>query len=127
MPLAKTSTGNPATPTSPLSSGAGVQAIALAVGGTTNLDFSLGDFLVCTFGAGNCTLTFSNIPNGRRITIQFIQDSVGSRTLTWPATAKFATATAPTLSTGASKRDSVTFIGDGTNLYASNAAVIDIR
>lgn len=124
--LNQTNTANPGTPTSP-NTGAGVQAIALAPGGTTNIDFSLGDIIVCTFGAGNTTLTFSNIPNGRRITIQFIQDSVGSRTLTWPATAKFATATAPTLSTGASKRDSLTFTGDGTNIYASNAIVLDIR
>ena len=123
MPLQQTTSANPGSPTAFI----GRQAITLAAGGTTNIDFSLGDIVVLTFGAGNCTLTFSNIPDGKRITIHFIQDGVGSRTLTWPATAKFAAATAPTLSTGANKRDCMTFTSDGVNVYASSAIVLDIR
>jgi len=126
MPLIRTTPGNPASVASP-ASGAAPQSIALAVGGTTNIDFSLGEFVVCTFGAGNCTITFSNIPSGKRVSISIVQDSVGSRTLTWPATAKFAAATAPTLSTGASKRDVINFVGDGTNLYQASTLVADVR
>lgn len=94
--------------------------------GTVNLDFSLGNIQQFTFGAGNATFTFTNIPNSALITIVIIQDGVGSRTLTWPATAKFIGGTAPTLSVGANARDIIQFYSDGTNIYQVSAIALAV-
>lgn len=73
---------------------------------------------VFTFGAGNATLTFSNPPPaGSLVTVVLVQDSGGSRTVTWPATVKWTAATAPTLTTTANKRDVFVFMWDGSNYY----------
>jgi hypothetical protein len=84
---------------------------------TTNLNLSNGNMHDFTFGAGNETLTFSNIPNSAFILITVIQDGTGSRTITWPATVKWAGGVAPTLTTAANARDQFYFRSDGTNLY----------
>lgn len=94
--------------------------------GTQNLDFSLGNVQQFTFGAGNATFTFSNIPNSAKLTIVIIQDGTGGRTLTWPATAKFIAATAPTLSAGANARDIINFYSDGTNIYQTSAIALAV-
>lgn len=94
--------------------------------GTQNLDFSLGNVQQFTFGAGNATFTFSNIPNSAKLTIVIIQDGTGGRTLTWPATAKFIGATAPTLSAGANARDIINFYSDGTNIYQTSAIALAV-
>jgi len=94
--------------------------------GTQNLDFSLGNVQQFTFGAGNATFTFSNIPNSAKLTIVIIQDGTGGRTLTWPATAKFIGGAAPTLSAGANARDVVNFYSDGTNIYQSSAIALAV-
>jgi hypothetical protein len=45
-----------------------------------------------------------------------IQDGVGNRTATWPATVLWPdTGAAPTLSTGAAEKDLIGFYWDGTN------------
>jgi len=101
-------------------------AVTGAAGGTTNLDFSLGNIQQFTFGAGNETLTFSNIPNSAKLTIVIIQDGTGSRTLTWPATAKFIGGVAPTLSAAAGARDIINFYSDGTNIYQTSAIALAV-
>lgn len=101
--------------------GSGVNVATTATsGGTTTLDLSTGDIQTVTFPAGNTTLAFSNITTGR-LTIFLIQDSVGSRTVTWPATALFAGGTKPTLTTTASARDQFNFVCNGTNCILSSA------
>lgn len=66
--------------------------------------------------SANCTLTFPTAAAGKSFTLVLVQDATGSRTITWPGTAKWAGGTAPTLSTGASKVDVLTFTcADGTN------------
>jgi hypothetical protein len=94
--------------------------------GTINLDFALGNIQQCTFGAGNATFTFSNIPNSAHITIVIIQDGTGGRTLTWPGTAKFIGGVAPTLSAGANARDIINFYSDGTNIYQTSAIALAV-
>jgi hypothetical protein len=64
----------------------------------------------------NVTFTFTNPTNGvGSFTLILQQDSVGSRTVTWPASVKWPGGTAPTLSTASNKVDVVTCIYDGTN------------
>jgi hypothetical protein len=65
---------------------------------------------------GSYTMTgFSNGRVGQTQILMFTQDATGSRTVTWPATIKWAGGTAPTLSTAAGKTDVFQFVlcGDG--------------
>ncbi len=93
---------------------------------TTTFNFSNGNIIEFTFGAGNETIALSNIVDGAEYTITMIQDATGSRTATWPATIKWAGGTAPTLSTGTGKRDVFRFYTNGTNLYEESRA-LDVR
>lgn len=95
-------------------------AVTATSGGTTTLDLSSGDVRTVTMPAGNTTIAFSNIPTGR-LTIFIIQDSVGSRLVTWPASIKWANGTTPTLSVAASAVDKFEFVCNGTNCYPSSA------
>lgn len=64
----------------------------------------------------NCTLTFPTPAAGKSFTVVLIQDATGSRTVTWPVSVKWASGTAPTLTTTAAKRDVFSFLcADGTN------------
>lgn len=62
---------------------------------------------------GNCTFTFSNPAQPGWYALRLAQDATGSRTATWPATVKWSGATAPTLTTTASRVDLLTFYWDG--------------
>jgi hypothetical protein len=65
--------------------------------------------------AGNRTLNApTNGTTGQFISILVIQDSTGSRTLTWNAVYEFASDTAPTLTTTASLGDVFVFRYNGT-------------
>lgn len=67
---------------------------------------------------GNRTLGApSNLLAGQIYFLIVIQDGTGSRTLTWNSVFKWAAGTAPTLSTGTTKKDIFQFDCDGTNLY----------
>lgn len=68
---------------------------------------------------GNCTLTFPTAAAGRGFTLMAVQDATGGRTITWPATVKWAGGTAPTLTATAAKADRFSFkCFDGTNWHA---------
>ena len=71
---------------------------------------------------GNCTFTFSNpIATGDSSSFTLIleQDGSGSRLATWPASVKWAAATAPTLTTTADKFDVLAFttVDGGTRWF----------
>jgi hypothetical protein len=67
---------------------------------------------------GNRTLDApTNLKAGATYVLRVIQDGTGSRTLSWNAAYKFPGGTDPTLSTGASAVDVVTFVSDGTSLF----------
>lgn len=75
----------------------------------------------------NCTLTFPTAAAGKSFTLLLTQDATGSRTVTWPASVKWASATAPTLSTGAGKKDLLAFVCiNGTN-WIGTLAALDVR
>lgn len=66
---------------------------------------------------GNVTFTFSNPIAGARYLLEIIQDSSGSRTVTWP-TIKWQGGSAPTLTTTPNKTDLVALYYDGTSYFA---------
>lgn len=126
MPLVQTLPG-PVSPTARTGPATGVRkAQTLTAGGSDTLDLSLANYFELTFGAGNNTLVFSNIQDGATYTFSLIQDSSGSRTMTWPASVKWVGGSAPTLSTGANKVDDVRFISNGTLLREISRG-LDIR
>ena len=70
---------------------------------------------------GNCTFTFPTPTAGQSFTLFLKQDATGSRTVTWPATVKWPSSTAPTITSTASKGDKYVFTADGTYWWGSNA------
>lgn len=91
-------------------------------------DLTAGNVFKITM-TGNCTFTFSNPPasgTAGSFTLILIQDGTGSRTATWPAAVKWASATAPTLTTTATTgTDILTFITTdaGTTWYGFSAGI----
>jgi hypothetical protein len=74
---------------------------------------------VATFTFVSSNRTFgapTNLKNGAFYALAVIQNG-GSNTLTWNSVFKWASGTAPTLSTAAGAKDYFTFRSDGTNLY----------
>jgi hypothetical protein len=98
----------------------GLQSLSPGAGGTVSIDPSLGTYIQVQLPAGNITMNIpSQLPKGTRFTIVFVQDSVGSRTVTWNnnnlSIAKWQdTSFVPTAAANA--RSSVEFISDGYNL-----------
>lgn len=60
----------------------GLQTINPVVGGAYTWDCSAGNTLNLTAGAANVTVTMTNFKPGEDYVMTFVQDSVGSRTLT---------------------------------------------
>ena len=70
-----------------------------------------------TFVSSNRTMGApTNLKDGAFYALAVIQNA-GSNTLTWNSVFKWASGTAPTLSTAAGAKDYFTFRSDGTNLY----------
>lgn len=94
--------------------GAGITETSTAVtaAATTNLNCSLGTVFAVAMAASITTLTFSNVPaSGRAYSMTLVlNQSVGSKLVAWPASVKWASATAPTLTTTAGKSDVVTLL-----------------
>ncbi len=93
--------------------------------GTTTIDWKLGNKFFFTMGAFNETFTFTAPTNPCSLVLVVKQDSVGSRTATWPATVKWPGGTAPTLTTGANLIDIIGLYFDGTNYYS--VASLDLK
>jgi hypothetical protein len=94
-----------------------IQTSEPAVGGTATLDLSLGNLHSITMPAGNITIAIANETAGQIFSIEIVQDAVGSRTITWFSTIRWADGNAPTLTTTGSKKDIFTFICTGTDAY----------
>lgn len=75
--------------------------VVLADGGTVTLNASLSNAFSVTL-AGNRTLDITNPVGGQQIELWVIQDAVGGRTLTWPASVLFEGGRTPALATAAS-------------------------
>lgn len=99
------------------SSLASMTTYAPVAAATATLDMSLGLEHRVTFPAGNITLAVSNDSAAQKFIVSLTQDSVGSRTVTWFSTIKWAGGVAPTLTTTANKRDTFGFIRTGSGTY----------
>jgi hypothetical protein len=53
------------------------------------------------------------------LTLKLVQDAGGTNTVTWPATVKWASGTAPTLTAAGDAVDLIALHFDGTNYYGS--------
>lgn len=89
--------------------------------GTTTIDWKLGNKFKFTFGAFNEVFTFTAPTKPCNLLLVLVQDAVGSRTATFPATVKWAGGVAPTLTTGASTIDAIALYYDGTNYLSSSS------
>ena len=69
---------------------------------------------------GNATITMPTAVSGKSFTLLLKQDGTGSRTVTW-TTVSWPSATAPTITSTASKMDKYVFISDGTYWYGATA------
>ena len=97
--------------------------ITLTDAATIAWDTSTGQVATFTFVSSNRTMGApTNLVNGGFYALAVIQNS-GSNTLTWNSVFKWASGTAPTLSTAAGARDYFTFRSDGTNLYQQGASL----
>jgi hypothetical protein len=67
---------------------------------------------------GNATITMPTAVAGKSFIIILSQDGTGSRTVTW-STVSWPSATAPTITTTASKKDIYSFFSDGTSWYGT--------
>ena len=89
--------------------------------GVLNLDFAAGRVQSVSLTENVTSLTFSNLPASgvaATVTLKLAQDATGSRTFAFPASVKFSGGAAPTLSSGASEYDWLTFITlDGGTTY----------
>lgn len=92
--------------------------------GTTTIDWKLGNKFNFTFGAFNETFTFTAPTNPGNFILKLKQDATGSRTATWPASVKWPSGTAPTLTTDANANDIISFYYDGTDYWG--VATLDL-
>lgn len=93
------------------------KALAPSASGTATCDLSLANDFEITMPAGNITIAISNATVGQKFIISTLQDSGGSRTVTWFSTIRWAGGSAPTLTTTASKRDTFQFKVTGSGTY----------
>jgi hypothetical protein len=85
------------------------------------LDLANGTVQIITL-TGNCTYTFPTPVAGKSFTLIHLQDATGSRTVTWPATVDWPSATAPTLTATALRADKFVFTAiSGTSWLGSVA------
>lgn len=89
---------------------------------TITFDFSLTNKHTVTLG-GNRIINFSNMTNGQVGFIELVQDSTGSRTVTFTPTIRWAGGTAPTLTTTAAKADLITIIKRNDGTYAGGVSL----
>lgn len=81
------------------------------------IDWSQGSAHKSTL-TGNVTYTFSSPQTGGAYVLRVLTGA-GSFTATWPATVKWPSSTAPTITVTAARMDLVNFYYDGTNYYGS--------
>ncbi len=94
-----------------------VTTYTTTAGGTVTVDLAKGNVQHITMPAGNITIALTNGTAGQLFMLRILQDSPGSRTVTWFTTIKWAGGSAPTLTTTASKADSFGFEITGSNTY----------
>jgi len=84
------------------------------------IDLAGGSVQILTL-TGNCTFTFPTATAGQSFILLLKQDGTGGRTVTWPASVEWPGATAPTITSTASKMDKFVFTAADSNWYGSVA------
>jgi len=97
---------------------ASILSQTLSYGSTTNWNGALGQIATLTLTGSTTMAAPTNMQVGTYI-LTVIQDSTGSRTITWNSVFKWPVGTAPVLTTTASHKDILSFVCDGTNMYGS--------
>lgn len=92
-------------------------AYSPASAGTATLTLNTSNVHRITMPAGNITIAISNAGVGQAFILDIIQDSTGSRTVTWFTTIKWAGGSAPVLTTTANKIDTFGFIVTSAGNY----------
>lgn len=90
---------------------------AITAAATTTIDMSTGNVFTVNLAANITTLTLTNAGVGTYL-IKFVQ-TVGSKTVAFPAGWRWAGGVIPTITTTLNKLDIVTLIYDGTTYYAT--------
>ena len=90
-------------------------ATIVADGATQTFDCSTGGVFQWTLGASRTMSAPTNQVGEQMIEIRVVQDGTGSRLVTWPSTFVWPAATAPTLTTTASRMDIVFGTWDAVN------------
>jgi len=94
--------------------------VALVDGATITPDFSTSNNFSVTLGGNRTLASPTNLSEGQSGIIAVTHDGTGSRLLSFGAYWKFASGTAPTLSTGAGKVDYLTYyVETATRVFAS--------
>lgn len=83
--------------------------VTTTYGTTTTFDFNTFINTAVTLTGNITTMTFSNARAGKSGTIRFIQDGSGNHTTVWNSALKWASGSAPTLSTAASAVDVLSY------------------
>lgn len=105
--------------TNPVITNAKETTQTLTDGATVNWNMNSGGFATLTLGGNRTIAAPTNLKNGGSYVLILKQDGSAPRTVTWNSVFKWASGSAPTLSTGNNDVDVLTFISDGTNLYGS--------
>jgi hypothetical protein len=84
-------------------------------GSSITINLSNGTFQIITLTA-NTTITMPTATAGKSFSIFLKQDGTGGKTVSW-STVVWPSATAPTITSTASKADLYSFFSDGTNWY----------
>lgn len=84
-------------------------------GATQTWDCSTGAIFQWTLGASRTMSTPTGMVTGQYIEIRVVQDSSGSRLVTWPSNFSWPASTAPTLTTTAGRMDIVKGTWDDLN------------
>ena len=87
----------------------GTSSLSPSAASTQDLDGSTDNVFLITMPAGNITLTVSNMVAGQMFFVRILQDSGGSRTVTWFSGITWANATVPTLTTTGARADLFAF------------------
>ena len=96
------------------------KTLAANTGTAYTIDLTTGTLQILTL-TGNCTFTFPTPTVGKSFTLCLQQDGTGNRTVIWPASVKWPSSTAPTITTTANKLDKFVFTADGQNWLGSVA------
>jgi len=94
--------------------------------GEVTIDWRLGNKAELTFDGQNETLVFTAPTNPCNLLLALIQDGVGSRTITWPATVRWPSSTAAILTTAAAGDDLVALYWNGTYYRAMSGLAFGV-